>query len=52
MKRSLLAVAVAASLVAVASFAQTTQTPAPVQPPVGPMHGPMGGPMGGPWVDL
>ena len=45
MKRSLLAVAAAVSLVA-AAFAQ--QTPAPVQPGMGPMHGSMGGAGAGP----
>jgi Ca2+-binding EF-hand superfamily protein len=48
MKRSLLAVAAAVSLVAVTAFAQQTPTPGPAQPGAGPMHGPMGGPMHGP----
>ena len=47
MKRSLLAVAVAASLAATA-FAQQVQTPAPAQPGTGPMHGRMGAQMHGP----
>lgn len=48
MKRSLLAVAAAVSLVAATAFAQQAQTPAPPPPGMGPMHGPMGAPMHGP----